>query len=57
MKSILDPTFKYVPSSRTNIAKTFAKIRKELQAKDQQVCTVPKIQEFNIMQYQKFNQG
>ncbi len=57
MKSILDPTFKYVPSSKTNISKTFAKIRKELQAKDQQVCTVSEVREFNIMQYQKFNQG
>lgn len=57
MKSILDPTFKYVPSSKTNISKTFAKIRKELQVKDQQVCTVPEVREFNIMQYQKFNQG
>jgi hypothetical protein len=29
MKSILDATFKYTPASHTNIAKTFARIRKE----------------------------
>lgn len=29
MKSILDPDFKYVPSARTDIRKTFARIRRE----------------------------
>jgi hypothetical protein len=29
MKSCLDPSFKYTPSTHTNIAKTFARIRKE----------------------------
>lgn len=28
--SILDPSFKYIPSSKTDISKTFAKARKEL---------------------------
>lgn len=29
MKSILDPTFCYTPSTHTDIAKTFARIRRE----------------------------
>jgi hypothetical protein len=31
MKSLLDPSFRYVPSIRTDIRKTFARIRKEAQ--------------------------
>lgn len=53
-KSILDPEFKYVPSASTNIAKTFAKIRKEMQAKTKQVQVVQEKQPLNIMQYKKF---
>ncbi len=53
-KSILDPSFKYVPSASTNIAKTFAKIRKEMQAKTNQVQAVQEKQPLNIMQYKKF---
>lgn len=30
MKSLLDPTFKYVPSTSTNIRRTFARIRKQM---------------------------
>ena len=30
MKSILDPTFHYVPSTQTDIRKTFSRIRREL---------------------------
>jgi hypothetical protein len=30
MKSLLDPTFKYVPSTSTNIRRTFARVRKQL---------------------------
>lgn len=33
MKSILDPTFKYTPSAETDLAKTFARIRREQQRK------------------------
>jgi len=30
MKSILDPSFRYVPSAETDIRKTFNRIRREL---------------------------
>ena len=30
MKSLLDPTFKYVPSTSTNIRRTFARARKQI---------------------------
>ncbi len=29
MKSLLDPTFKYVPAVETNLRKTFARVRRE----------------------------
>ena len=29
MKSILDPTFRYVPSAETDLRKTFARVRRE----------------------------
>ena len=31
MSRILDKSFKYVPAAKTNIAKTFARIRRELE--------------------------
>ncbi len=31
MKSILDPTFRYVPSVETDLKKTFARIRREME--------------------------
>jgi len=34
MKSILDPTFRYTPSVQTDVRKTFARIRRELAARD-----------------------
>ena len=30
MKSILDPTFRYVPSVETDLRKTFSRIRREM---------------------------
>jgi hypothetical protein len=35
MKSILDPTFRYVPSASTDVRKTFARIRREMQKSGQ----------------------
>jgi len=32
MKTILDPTFRYVPSHETDITKTFERIRREREA-------------------------
>jgi len=31
MKSILDPSFHYVPSTSTDLRKTFSRIRREMQ--------------------------
>ena len=41
MASILDPKFKYTSSTKTDIRKTFAKIRKEQAAKIEQVPVQP----------------
>ena len=45
MKSLLDPSFRYVPSIRTDIRKTFARIRREAleekEAADQRRGAVP----------------
>ena len=30
MKSILDPSFRYVPSAATDLRKTFARVRREM---------------------------
>jgi len=30
VKSLLDPTFRYVPSSETDLRKTFARVRREM---------------------------
>lgn len=48
MKSILDRTFRYVPSAKTDISKTFARIRREQEANrreaDDKVATIkPKV--------------
>jgi hypothetical protein len=35
MKSLLDPSFNYVPSIRTDLRKTFARVRREQRAKEE----------------------
>ena len=40
MKSILDPTFKYTPSSKTDVRKTFARLRREAEAKKRELPAV-----------------
>ncbi|MCC7041079.1 MAG: hypothetical protein IT516_12295 [Burkholderiales bacterium] len=32
MKSILDPSFRYVPSVETDVRKTFARVRRQMRA-------------------------
>ena len=39
--SILDPSFKYTPSSKTDITKTFARIRKEIKNQETKEPIVP----------------
>ncbi|HEU4352945.1 MAG TPA: hypothetical protein VFR66_13835 [Burkholderiales bacterium] len=39
MKTIFDRDFKYVPSVATDLRKTFARIRREQQAKKQQLAS------------------
>ena len=46
MKSILDPSFKYVPAAHTDIKPTFARIRRELaeaQAKTKRIVIPIKV--------------
>lgn len=52
-KSILNPSFKYVHSSKTNLAKTFDRIRKQ-QAKDKQIQAVSEVRAFNNVITKKF---
>ena len=40
-KSILDPTFVYVPEAQTDVRKTFARIRREQKAQAEQPKVVP----------------
>lgn len=47
MPSILDPKFKYTSSSKTDIRKTFAKIRKEQAAKVPEVIQPAPMQLLN----------
>lgn len=42
MKSILDKSFKYVPAAKSDISKTFARIRREL-AEKAKTADAPKI--------------
>lgn len=43
MKSILDPSFKYVPAAKTDLRKTFARIRREMREADRQAPQAPVI--------------
>lgn len=52
-KSILNPNFKYIHSSKTNLAKTFERVRKQ-QAKDKEVQALQTVRAFNNVITQKF---
>ena len=41
MKSLLDPTFRYVPSSQTDIRKTFARVRREMRQQERSPAGIP----------------
>jgi hypothetical protein len=36
MKSILDPSFRYTPSSSTDLRRTFARVRREMRRQERQ---------------------
>lgn len=52
-KSILNPAFKYTHSSKTNVAKTFERIRKQ-QAKDKQIQAISEVRAFSNVITKKF---
>jgi hypothetical protein len=52
-KSILNPSFKYIHSSKTIVAKTFERIRKQ-QAKDKALQDVSSVRAFNNVITKKF---
>jgi len=52
-KSILNPNFKYIHSSKTNLAKTFERVRKQ-QAKDKEVQALQTVRAFNNVITKKF---
>jgi hypothetical protein len=49
MKSILDPSFRYTPSVRTDIRKTFARIRRELGARERTEAAVEGDAKTNVL--------
>jgi hypothetical protein len=56
MTSILDPSFKYVPSGKTNIRRTFERIRKE-QKEAAKIQATKEAQPNNIIFNKKFAKG
>ena len=52
-KSILDARFKYVPAGKTDLEKTFNRIRKE-QAKAKEIQAVSEIRTFSNVIVKKF---
>ena len=52
-KSILDARFKYVPAGKTDLEKTFNRIRKE-QAKAKEIQTLSEVRTFNNVIVKKF---
>lgn len=56
MTSILDPSFKYVSSGKTNIRKTFDRIRRE-QKEAAKIQTAKETQPTNIIFNKKFAKG
>jgi hypothetical protein len=52
-KSILDARFKYVPAGKTDLEKTFNRIRKE-QAKAKEIQTLSEVRTFNNVIIKKF---
>ena len=48
MKSLLDPSFKYVPSLQTDLRKTFARIRREQLEKTQISFRAPASNDRNV---------
>ncbi len=43
MKSLLDPTFRYIPASRTNIANTFRRERQRIKEQAERDAQSPKV--------------
>lgn len=41
--SLMDPKWKYIPASRTDVAATFARIRRELKAAESLKQEAPKV--------------
>ena len=52
-KSILDARFKYVPAGKTDLEKTFNRIRKE-QAKAKEIQTLQEVRTFSNVIVKKF---
>jgi hypothetical protein len=55
MKSILDPTFRYVPSVDTDLRKTFARVRRELRGSSTQRSNAEPPAAANVLTLQRRN--